>query len=250
MSAEEEARARLEVAQLYVEMGQAPKAARYYLNAAEIYRDAGLGAKARELFNKVLELDPGNAQAQAELNAMGTGGGAAPPTAPPTAGSPATPSIPPPDLGGGGAILPSDGTPPPGATVGKLQVPTPVIYMRNDQRAAVIAQITTAPDPKAFPFDPLPKVDVNAIAEKLALRKAAEEAEAMKNRTVVESAFSSGGPGFSSGSSSGLLGSANLSSAGGRKKKAPEPEDDSRKSRRRSGNQDLADSIRRRMQGG
>ena len=42
MSAEEEARARLEVAQLYVEMGQAPKAARYYLNAAEIYRDANL----------------------------------------------------------------------------------------------------------------------------------------------------------------------------------------------------------------
>ena len=60
----EEVRARLEVAQLYEGMpGQKGKAARYYLSAASMLIEFGLPGTAGALCQKILELEPSNAQA-------------------------------------------------------------------------------------------------------------------------------------------------------------------------------------------
>lgn len=255
MNTEEEAKARLEVAQLYVEMQQLPKAVRYFVAAAEIFRDAGNQARARELYQKVLEIEPDNAQVQQELAALGSGGAAAPP--PPAATSAMTgPSL---QFGGGTQGAPPAARPPaaapaapsaPAAQVGQLLVPTPWIFPTREQQAAILSQVTTPPDPMAFPFTPLPKVDVRAVQAKQEEREREEEKVRMKDRTRVESAFGDRGSAFQAGG--GFLNSATLST--GRKRSSSE---DSGERKRRSGlggtrggNQDLADAIRKRLQGG
>lgn len=258
-------------------MGQNAKAARYYLAAAEIYRDAGLPARTRELLNKVLELDPDNAQAQAELTAMGGGAPAAPsaPAAPPsrfgqTSGGGSSIFS---DAGSGGSSRFGAGSAPsaapgvprpqaapatpqpqaapapsaaPGPPTGQVMVPVPCVFLRRDQQAAIISQITSAPDPKVFPFDPLPKVDPQAMAEKQRLREEEEEARRLKERTAVESAFGSG-PAFQTGGG-GFLNQARPTSA------RSKSEDDSggnkpRSRRQRGGSLDFAESIRKKLQG-
>ncbi len=38
-----------------------------YLRAGDLYRDQGMGAKAEESYKRLLQIDPDNAYAQAEL---------------------------------------------------------------------------------------------------------------------------------------------------------------------------------------
>lgn len=234
MNAQEEIKARLEVAQLYEEMGQLPKASRFYLNAAEIALKAKLFDRGRELLNKVLQLEPGNAQATTYLQKLDQ------------------------HLASLGHAVPSSNqaasaAPPTRAAAGSGQVtmPTPTLYMKSEQIAAVLAQVSSAPNPKFFPYTPLPKIDPRAVEEKNKKMEAVKEAERAKDRTAVESAFSSSGGGFTSGAgTSGFLNSVQRS---GRRKTEEESTDaPSDKPRRRAGggNQDLADSIRKRLQGG
>lgn len=236
MSAQDEIKQRLEVAQLYEEMGQLPKATRYYVAAAEMALKGKLYDQGRQLLNKVLELEPGNPQATTylqKLDAHLASLGHAPP-----------------------AARTAPGTPPANAASGGgLTNPTPALYLRSEQIAAILAQVSSAPNQKFFPYTPLPKIDMNAIAEKNKKLEAAREAERAKDRTAVESAFSNSGGGFTSGGS-GFLNQAQR--GGGRRRErekeeaqaaAPEASDENRR-RRRGANQDLADSIRRRLQGG
>lgn len=237
MNAEDEARARLEVAQLYVEMGQLPKAARYYLAAAEIYRDAGLAHKARELLLKVMEFEPGNVQAQEMIGSLaGTPGVGGAPSAP---AQPAAAAAQAPAVASGG-----------GAGSGAVTSPTPCLFLRKDQQTAVMSQVTQAPDPAVFPFQPLPRVDARAMAKRQEERRKAEEAMKVKDRTRVESAFG-GGPGGLTAGGGGLLAQAKRSGQGRRKNESAEEEAPKRGPRGvRSGNTDLADAIRRKLQGG
>ncbi len=130
-NAQEEIKARLEVAQLYEEMGQAPKAARYYLNAAEIALKSKLFDRGRELLHKVLQLEPENAQATTYLQKLDqhlASLGLAPPSARP-AGAASTGANPAP-------------APPRAASVsGQVTVPTPTLYLRSEQTAAILAQV-------------------------------------------------------------------------------------------------------------
>ncbi len=228
MNAQEEIKARLEVAQLYDEMGQKPKAARYYLNAAEIALKAKLFDQGRTLLEKVLELDPENKEARSYLDRLNQHMASQ----------------------GGGAVAPVRVENAPKGS--GLTVPTPSVYLRKDQIAAILAQVASAPNPKFFPFNPLPQVDVKAIEAKARVEEAKREEQRSKERTSVESAFSRGPSSFGAGAPSGFL---NAQRGGGRsrEKKADEPAAAEEKGRRgggRGGNQDLADSIRRRLQGG
>ena len=227
MNAHEEIKARLEVAQLYDEMGQKPKAARYYLNGAEIALKAKLFDQGKTLLEKVLELDPENKEARSYLDRLNAhmasqGGGVAPPTRVQN-----TP------IGNG------------------LTVPTPSVYLRKDQIAAILAQVASAPNPKFFPFNPLPQVDVKAIEAKAKVEESKREEQRAKERTSVESAFSRGPSSFGATAPSGFL-NAQRASGRSREKKDTEaaPEEKGRRGGGRGGNLDLAESIRRRLQGG
>lgn len=264
VNTEEEAKARLEVAQLYVEMGQLPKAVRYFMAAAEIYRDAGQADRASELLQKILEIEPGNVQAQKELSALGAPvpTSAAPPPAPPSAqpfglAAPTRPSPPPAPPSAGLAAAPPPSAPSPlapgaGAVpTGKIAVPTPWIFPTREQQAAILSQITEPPDPTLLPYDRLPRVDSKAIQEKIEERQRQEDALRAKDRTRVESAFGDGSSSFEVGG--GLLNAATLS---GRGRRSAEDSGEHERGRRRrhglggarGGNQDLADAIRRRLQ--
>ncbi len=237
MNAQEEVKARLEVAQLYEEMGQNPKAARYYLAAAEICLKSKLYSQGQEFLQKVLQLDPDNAQAKSYLeklekhlaaHGMGTKSSSS---------------------GGGPA-----GAAPAPAAGGELTVPTPALYLTQDQISAILSQVTSAPNAKFFPFDPLPRVDKEAIARKAAQAEAKRAAERDKERTSVESAFNSGESSFNS--TTGFL---NQAQRGGprrsrkdKDKAKSKDKGDKSKRRRRSagGNQSLAESIARRVREG
>ena len=230
MNPQDEIKARLEVAQLYEEMGQGPKAARYYLAAAEIALKAKLFDQGKTFLEKVLELEPENKEARnyldrliAHLQSHGM-----------PAGGPKTPQVENRAAVGGG-----------------LTVPTPSVYLRKDQIAAILAQVASAPNPKFFPFTPLPKVDVKAVEAKAKATEAKREEQRMKERTSVESAFNRGPSSFGSGGSS-FLGQAGGGSRRREKEKEKSQEqpaeDDKRRSNRRQGNQGLADSILKRIQ--
>lgn len=236
MNAQEEIKARLEVAQLYEEMGQTAKAVNYYIAAAEISLKAKLFDRGREFLQKVLQLDADNEKAKSYLQRLeqhlaSVGG--------PASGSANAPNA------GAHAEAPK-------RAAGTLSVPTPALYLRNDQIGAILAQVTSAPNPKFFPFDPLPKIDQQALAEKAAALEAKREIERAKERTAVESAFGNQArPSFTAGS--GFLEQANRSSRGSRKDK---DEDESgggdsggRRRGRRGGNQSLADRIAKKIQG-
>lgn len=228
MNAHEEIKARLEVAQLYDEMGQKPKAARYYLNAAEIALKAKLFDQGRTLLEKVLELDPENKEARSYLDRLNQHMASQ----------------------GGGAVAPARVENAPKGN--GLTIPTPSVYLRKDQIAAILAQVASAPNPKFFPFSPLPQVDVKAIEAKALVEEAKREEQRSKERTTVESAFSRGPSSFGAGAPSGFLNNAQRGGGRSREKKADEPaaEEKGRRGGGRGGNADLADAIRRRLQGG
>lgn len=258
-NAEDEAKARLEVAQLYEGMpGQAAKAARYYMNAAEIYRNAGIMGRARELFQKVVQLDPSNAQAAAILQQMVAGGSAAPapvvqprqaqpPQQPPTAGSPAVPGPPPPPAAPAAAGAP------------RVIIPTPWVSREPRYIAAARGQLTTPPDRSEFPWDPLPPVDPAKVAARAEARKQVAKEAAEKTRTSVPSVFDQSGgskfgpakPGGGPAPTSPTFGTPSTptrpaaSAPAAARQTPPPPQGDIR-----GGNRDLADAIRRKLQGG
>lgn len=232
MNPQDEIKARLEVAQLYEEMGQNPKAARYYLAAAEIALKAKLFDQARGFLEKVLALDPENKEARSYLDRLNQHL-AAHGMAPPAGGG-----------GGGGPVVEP-------ATGGGLLVPTPSVYLRKDQISAILSQVASAPNPKFFPFNPLPKVDERAIEQKSRQAEARREEQRAKERTAVESSFSKGPSAFGSGGSgAGMFGAG----VGGRPRKDKEKSQEAPPEEKRRGgrgaNNDLAEAMRRRLQGG
>lgn len=235
MSAQDEIKQRLEVAQLYEEMGQLPKATRYYIAAAETALKGKLFDRGRELLNKALDLEPDNAQAKTylekldrHLESLGVqvkrpGGASAGPARPAAA------------AGSGG-----------------VTVPTPALYLRSEQVAAILSQVSSAPNPKFFPYDNLPKIDMAAIEEKNKKLEAQREAARARERTAVESAFGNSQGSFSQASPSGFLSQAQRSGRRRDREDSVEEEDNSKEGRRRrrGANKGLADSIRKRLQGG
>ena len=248
---EDEARARLDVAQLYEDMGQMPKAIRYYLEAAQIYREGGVPARHRELCNKILRLDPGNAQAQEELNqARAASGLDGPPPAaapsgeqpPPAAGSTAAvPAAPKPPAAGG---LPPLQLPQP--QPGKVLIPTPWLFRDPRYVQSAKKQLTTPLERSVLQFDPLPKVDPQMVMIKQEQRKKQEEEAARKANPVRESAFAKReGSVFTSNKPAATPAAAATSAA---KAATPAPQQaQPTPGGGRAGNQDLAEAIRRRM---
>ena len=214
---EDEARARLDVAQLYEDMGQTAKAARYYLEAAQIYKDGKVFSRAKELYNKVLKLEPGNVTAADELEGL-TG---------PTPNS--TVAVSNPDAGGassgeGGAVAPAkkpsgNQLPPlqlPKPQPGKVLVPTPWLFRDPRYVASAKKQITIAVERERLAYDPLPRVDPQMVMLKQEQRKKAEEEAARKAKPQVESAFANRPSAFggqSGGSGGGLFGKTSAPSA-------------------------------------
>lgn len=235
MNTQDEIKQRLEVAQLYEEMGQTAKAVTYYIAAAEIALKGRLFTLGQEFLNKVLALDSSNEKAKNYLQrlqqhlASVDGGAGGSPGAQPTAGqSPAAAQAP--------------------SLSGKLTVPTPALYLRSDQIGAILAQVSSAPNGKFFPYDPLPKIDQRAIEQKAQALEARREQERAKERTAVESAFGNRPrPEFRTGG--GLLDQVKRSGRGSKKDSKPEEDDGGRKRGQRGGNQNLADRIARKIQG-
>lgn len=227
---QDEIKARLEVAQLYEEMGQKPKAARYYLAAAEIALRAKLYDQGKSFLEKTLVLDPESGQARTYLDKL---------TAHMAAAS------------GGVGALPPTRVENQAASDQGLCVPTPSVYLRKDQIAAILAQVASAPNSKFFPFDPLPKVDQSAIERKAKEAQSKRDEQMAKERTVVESSFGRGPSSFSSGGGRGLFGA---SEGRSRREREETPSnsssEDKGRRRARGTNEGLADSILRKMREG
>lgn len=254
VNAEDEAKARLEVAQLYEEMGQIAKAVRYLLNAAEVYKEGGVHHRAREVYQKVLQLEPGNQQAQTELNSMlGVGAAAAPPETPrpaPVSSQPGQPAAAP--------TASAPGMAPPGAGPNGLLVPTPWVGRDPRYAQAAKSQLTAAPDKFQFGWDPLPKVDSRKVAERTEARKKADEEAERKARPAVESAFGKREGGFTSGGGFMKTASTSGRAAAPPPAAAAEPAAPGRFGAGggagvgggdiRGGNRDLADLITKRLQ--
>lgn len=247
---EDEARARLDVAQLYEDMGQMPKAIRYYLEAAQIYREGGVPARHRELCNKILRLDPGNAQAQEELNSARAASGLdGPPVAPPPSGE-----TPPPPAAGAVAAAPAAPKPPvagalpplqlPQPQPGKVLIPTPWLFRDPRYVQSAKKQLSTPLERSVLQFDPLPKVDPQMVMIKQEQRKKQEEEAARKANPVRESAFAKReGSVFTSNKPSAPPAATAAPAAA----TAPAPQPPA-PGGGRAGNLDLAEAIRRRMQ--
>lgn len=246
---QEEAQARLEVAQLYHEMGQVAKAVRYYMAAAEIYQAAGNAQRARELLQTVLQLDAGNEPATKQLEALG-GSAPQPAEVAPTGSAASAAAIP----QAGDSQAPAAG-PIPG-----IHQPTPWLFTASELVAKIRSLVTSPPDPEKFRFRALPQLDPRAIERKVQEMEALRRREAEKSRTSVASAFGGGHEGssiFGSGSSpaAGSSGKAGgFGNISGGRRRADSGEDSSgggsRKKKRgaiRGGNRSLADSIRKRL---
>jgi hypothetical protein len=259
-SAEDEARARLEVAQLYEEMGQADKAVKYLLGAGEILRSGGLMTRAREIYQRILRLDPANPSALQALNSILGAGGAAPGD-PPAAGQAAQVAPPRTSSSSGEGALPAavhaQAEVSAEITNSGLQVPTPLLYRDARLIAAVRSEVNQGPDHGLFPYDPLPKVDPAVLAARAEARKKAEDVARKKATPRVESAFGGPGGGYASPvnrpTSGGLSGA---QTSGGSKfgaQRAPEPQTSrftGGSGEIRGGNRDLAEQIARRLKGG
>ncbi|MBX3171666.1 MAG: hypothetical protein KF760_29925 [Candidatus Eremiobacteraeota bacterium] len=243
---EDEARARLDVAQLYEDMGQMPKAIRYYLEAAQIYREGGVPARHRELCNKILRLDPGNAQAQEELNSARAASGLDGPPAP-------SGESPPPPAAGVAAAAPASPRPPaagglpplqmPQPQPGKVLIPTPWLFRDPRYVQSAKKQLTSPLQRSQLPFDPLPKVDPQMVMIKQEQRKKQEEEAARKASPIRESAFAKReGSVFTSNKPSAPPAAAASAPAAAPAPQPPTPGGG------RAGNLDLAEAIRRRMQ--
>jgi tetratricopeptide (TPR) repeat protein len=265
-SVEDEARARLDVAQLYEDMGQMPKAVRYFLEAAQIYRTGGLVAKAKDLLQKVLEIEPGNAAAELEMKRLSSGqtqaavaaNEAAEAAASRPAAAPAPAGAAPPRPRPANA-LPQLQLPQPQA--GKVLVPTPWLFRDPRYVAAAKKQLLAPVDRNVLTYDPLPKVDAQMVMTKQEQRKKAEAEAARKANPRVESAFGNrpspfaaapGGTAAGATPAGGLFGQAKASGpaapaptpAPGAAAQAPRPG----LGGGRAGNLELAEQIRRRMQ--
>lgn len=261
-SVEDEARARLDVAQLYEDMGQMPKAIRYFLEAAQIYRTGGLVAKAKDLLQKILEIEPGNAAAELEMKRLSSGQtqaavaaneAAEAAAAPRPAGAPASAAPAPPRPKPANA-LPQLQLPQPQA--GKVLVPTPWLFRDPRYVAAAKKQLLTPIDRNVLVYDPLPKVDAQMVMMKQEQRKKAEAEAARKANPRVESAFGNRPSPFAGGpaatpAAGGLFGQAKAS---GPAAPAPSATPGGTPPARpgggggRAGNLELAEQIRRRMQ--
>lgn len=281
-NAEDEAKARLEVAQLYEGMpGQAGKAARYYLAAAEIYRTAGVHQRARELYNKVLQLEPGNAQATQALNNMVAAAGGAPAAAPPRPQIPTSVPLQTPGAPAPAAPIPvvaaASAPAQPSGSGGRVMIPTPWISREPRYVAAARGQLQAPPERRDFPWDPLPTVDPEKVAKRAEERKTVQQEADRKNQKAVPSVFGGEGSGrFSAPAASGGAGAgagrfgAPPSSGAGKfgapaaaSTPAPAPVPQQPAAQQpppsrfatgpvdiRGGNRDLADAIRKRLQGG
>ena len=250
---EDEARARLDVAQLYEDMGQMPKAIRYYLEAAQIYREGGVPARHRELCNKILRLDPGNAQAQGELDqarsASGIDGPPEPAPAPPKSAS---------GEGAAPAVAAAPAAPRPGQLPplqlpqpqpGKVLIPTPWLFRDPRYVQSAKKQLSTPLTRSQLNFDPLPKVDPQMVMIKQDQRKKADEEAARKARPVVDSAFANRDrPSMFTSNTPPKTGAALGTSSGtSAPTPAPQPQQPLGFGGGRAGNLDLAEQIRRRM---
>lgn len=230
MNPQDEIKARLEVAQLYEEMGQNPKAARYYLAAAEIALKAKLYDQGKVFLEKTLVLDTENQQARTYLDKL-----AAHLAAQTGSSAPAPARVE--NVAGGSS----------GAG---LTVPTPSVYLRKDQISAILSQVASAPNPKFFPYNPLPKVDERAIEQKAQAAEARRDEARAKERTSVDSAFSKGPSAFGAGgASSGFLNQAQRTGRSRDKDKDKDeaPAEESGRRGRRGANQSLQESILRRI---
>ena len=250
---EDEARARLDVAQLYEDMGQMPKAIRYYLEAAQIYREGGVPARHRELCNKILRLDPANAQAQEELNQARAASGIDGPPEPAPAAAPASDSG---SASGEGAVSAApaapkrdaSGLPPlqlPQPQPGKVLIPTPWLFRDPRYVQSAKKQLSNPLERSQLPFDPLPKVDPQMVMIKQEQRKKAEEEAERKRRPTVDSAFAKReGSVFTSNKPTTPKNTSGPASP----TPAPQPQQQPTPGGGRAGNLDLAEAIRRRMQ--
>ncbi len=247
---EDEARARLDVAQLYEDMGQMPKAIRYYLEAAQIYREGGVPARHRELCNKILRLDPSNAQAQEELNAARAAAGDVP-AAPPVEAA-AAPVAPGTSAAPAAAAAPArpGGLPPlqlPQPQPGKVLIPTPWLFRDPRYVQSAKKQLSKPLERSQLQFDPLPKVDPQMVMIKQEQRKKAEEDAARKASPVRESAFKRDAPSiFATNKPATPPPAAPTPSAPAAS--TPAPQAPPTPGGGRAGNLDLAEAIRRRMQ--
>ncbi|MBN9415433.1 MAG: hypothetical protein J0I12_08320 [Candidatus Eremiobacteraeota bacterium] len=247
---EDEARARLDVAQLYEDMGQMPKAIRYYLEAAQIYREGGVPARHRELCNKILRLDPNNGPAQEELNAARAAAGDVP-------AAPAVDAAAPAAVGGATATAaaaapaaPKPGQLPPlqlpQPQPGKVLIPTPWLFRDPRYVQSAKKQLSKPLERSQLPFDPLPKVDPQMVMIKQEQRKKAEEEAARKLNPVRGSAFEKReGSIFTApkpAAPAAATPSAPVAPTPAPQPAAPTPGGG------RAGNLDLAEAIRRRMQ--
>ncbi len=259
---EDEARARLDVAQLYEDMGQMPKAVRYYLEAAQIYKEGGVMARHRELCNKALRLDPGNAQATEELAQARSASGiddaaAAPSPTPAAAGVPSEPG----SAGTPVAAAPKPQAPTPGNQMpplqlpkpqpGKVLIPTPWLFRDPRYVQQAKKQLSTPLDRKTLTFDPLPKVDPQMVMIKQEQRKKADEEAARKANPRVGSAFADRPSAFATGAAKpggtfGHSSSAGAAAAAATTGQTAPPKFGTGGGR--GGNQELADQIRRRIQ--
>lgn len=252
---DDEAKARLDVAELYENMKQLPKAIRYFLEAANIYAQGGVPGRAKELFQKVLALDPDNATAQTELAKLfGGGGGAAPAAAPSAEGQAAAPAAP------AAAAAPKPPTPGqlpplqlPKPQPGKVLVPTPWLFRDPRYVAAAKKQLQTAITREELHFDPLPKVDPQTVMLKQEQRKAKEEELARRATGRQESAFSNtiaprfGGSIFAKKEESAAAAPAQAAPVTPAAPAPPTSRFGLGGGGGRSGNQDLAEQIRKRM---
>lgn len=249
-SVDDEARARLDVAQLYEEMGQLPKAVRYYLEAAQIYKDGGVAGKHRELITKVLEMDPENEAAKLEMTRL-----ARPPAPSPQSTAPApAPAPPTPPNPGVAPKAQTTGLPPlqlPQPKPGKVLVPTPWLF--RDPRVVAKAKAEIKPvEQSQLAFDPLPSVDPQMVMLKQEQRRKQEEEAARKANPRVESAFASRPSAFGGGQGGSLFAKKDPApTPPTAPAAAPAPPAAQPASRfgmgGRGGNQDLAEQIRRRM---
>jgi hypothetical protein len=247
-------------------MGQGAKAVRYLIAAAEIYRDRGDQARMREVYQRVLAIEPNNAQATKDLGALqqaaidaqarpSAGGGAPAPS--PAGAQPAARGPQPTPVAAGappaGAQSNQAGVGPGGR---RVMVPTPWVGRDPKFLAAVRAQVTGPPDKMLFPFHPLPRIDDRALQAKAEARREKEAQEARKNQTRVDSQFSSGESRFSFGGAAqqqqpaGTFGQASGPAVPSQPAaQAPTGSRFAPAGDIKGGNRDLADMIRKRMEG-
>jgi hypothetical protein len=138
-------------------------------------------------------------------------------------------------------------------------IPTPWVARESRYVAAARGQLQAPPDGKELPWEPLPKVDAGKVAERSDARRQAQKELERKTATKVESTFGNqaaspfAGGGTKFGQPNKPFGPQNPpartpASAVAAAAKAPPPAPD--RTEIRGDNRDLADAIRKKLQGG